>query len=404
MNCSDIDLKLSGEGGEYFVELLNSPGLKRSETRPLVLPDDLFSWIERVRMRTGDRHDGKRLGKALFTALFPSPIREIWHESRGIMGDMGILRLRLDVRSNDLMNIPWEMVHDGRGYRALSRRTPVVRYLHKNPSLRPLQSPRPPNVLLVSASPRDMPVLNAADKEIGAISDLLKSFDAAGKIGRLEILEHTTTGKLQGALHEPFDVVHFMGHGSFKDQRGYLILENDEGYAHWAEAETIADLVRNTSVRLLLLNACNTAIPSPDESLIGVGHAAHAAGIPAVIAMQHTILDRAAAEFARAFYEAFVALKDLETCLSAGRTALKARLGNDSMEWAIPVMFSNAPAGSLCSLWEVAKEEIPAEPEPVVAPPPPPPPMPAVDLRGSKGQFNLGSIGRDANYIVHSKK
>ena len=394
MHCSDIDLKLSGERGEYSVELLNSPGSKRSEARPLVMPDDLISWIERVRTRTGDRHEGKRLGKALFTALFPSPIREIWHEARGFIGDSGILRLRLDVRSNDLMNVPWEMVHDGRGYRALSRRTPVVRYLHKNPSLRKLQSPRPPNILLASASPRDMPLLSAVDKEISTVTELLKTFDAAGKIGRLHILEHTTSSKLQAALHEPFDVVHYMGHGAFRDQRGYLILENDEGYASWTEAETIADLVRNTSVRLLLLNACDTAIPSPDESLIGVAHAAHAAGVPAVVAMQQSILDQAAAEFARAFYEAFVTLKPLETCLSAGRIAVKAKLGNDSMEWAIPVMFSNAPAGSLYSLWEVV-EETPAEP---VAAPPPVVERSSIDLRGAEGQFNFDSIGRDANY------
>lgn len=400
MHCSDIDLKLSGDRGEYFVELLNSPGAKRSETRSLVLPEDVFGWIERVRNRTGDRHEGKRLGKALFDALFPSPLDEIWHEARGFIGDRGILRLRLDVRSNELMNIPWEMVRDRRGYRALSERTPIVRYLHKNSSLRPLQSPRPPNVLLVSANPRDMPLLSAIDKEIAAISNLLKTFDASGKIGRLEILEHVTSSRLHTALHEPFDVVHFMGHGAFRDERGYLILEDEQGYQKWTEAETISDLVRNTSVRLLLLNACDTAIPSPDESLIGVAHAAHAAGIPAVVAMQQTILDQAAAEFASAFYQAFVAMKPLETCLSAGRIAMKAKLGNDSMEWAVPVMFSNAPAGSLYSLWKVT-EEVPAEPP---AQPAPPADRPAIVVNHAKGQLNFGPIAGNAISIFNEKK
>jgi CHAT domain len=403
MYCSDIDLKLGGEQGNYSVELLNSPGSKRSETRPLILPDDVDGWIERVRTRTGDRHEGKRLGKELFNALFPSPIREIWHEARGFTGDSGILRVRLDVRSNELMNIPWEMVHDGRGYRALSRRTPVVRYLHRNTSLRPLQSPRPPNVLLVTAGPRDLPLLNAVDKEINEILELLKTFDAAGKIGRLEILEHATSSKLHAALNAPFDVVHYMGHGAFREGRGYLILEDSERNAHWIEAETISDLVRNTSVRLLLLNACDTAIPSPDESLIGVAHAAHAAGIPAVVAMQQTILDQAAAEFASGFYQAFVALKPLETCLSAGRIAVKAKLGNDSMEWAIPVMFSNAPAGSLYSLWEVAEATPEEPPREAVAE------QPSIVIRDNvikkpKGQIVLGPIYGNATSVVKTKK
>jgi hypothetical protein len=227
---------------------------------------------------------------------------------------------------------------------------------------------------------------------------LLKTFDAAGKIGRLEILEHATSSKLHAALNAPFDVVHYMGHGAFRDGRGYLILENNEGNAHWIEAETISDLVRNTTVRLLLLNACDTAIPSPDESLIGVAHAAHAAGVPAVVAMQQTILDHAAAEFASGFYQAFVALKPLETCLSAGRIAVKARLGNDSMEWAIPVMFSNAPAGSLYSLWDVA-EAIPVEPvaETVAE-------RPSTVIQGNRGQIILGSIYGNATSIVKTKK
>jgi hypothetical protein len=243
-----------------------------------------------------------------------------------------------------------------------------------------------------------MPLLSAVDTEISTVTELLKTLDAAGKIGRLQILEDTTSSKLQAALHEPFDVLHYMGHGAFRDQRGYLILENAEGYASWIEAETIADLVRNTSVRLLLLNACDTAISSPDESLIGVAHAAHAAGIPAVIAMQQSIMDQDAAEFAQAFYEAFVTLKPLETCLSAGRIAVKAKVGNDSMEWAIPVMFSNAPSGTLYSLWEVS-EQPPVElvaPSPVV--------KKRIDARGFKGQLIAGSVGRDANSTFNSKE
>lgn len=357
MQCSDIDLKLGGEQGAYFVELINSPVSKRSEKRLLDLPDDIHERVARVRTGSGGRHDGLCLGKTLFSALFPRPIAEVWHEARGFIGDGGILRLRLDVRANELMNIPWELVHDGGAYRALSQRTPIIRYLHKNASRRRLEIPRPPNVLVVTASPNDLPLLPAIENEIKMINEVLSSFNDERKVGRFRVLENATSSKLHAALQDPYDVVHFMGHGAFRDQRGYLILEDEAGDADLKEAETIGDLLRNTAVQLLVLNACETAIPSPDESLIGVAHAAHAAGIPAVIAMQQPILDQVAAEFARAFYQAFVSLKPLETCLSAGRIAIKAKQGNDSVEWANPVMFSNAPAGSLCSFWDVSQPE-----------------------------------------------
>jgi hypothetical protein len=68
------------------------------------------------------------------------------------------------------------------------------------------------------------------------------------------------------------------------------------------------------------------------------------------------------------------------------------------MEWAIPVMFSNAPSGTLYSLWEVS-EQPPVElvaPSPVV--------KKRIDARGFKGQLIAGSVGRDANSTFNSKE
>ena len=360
MDCSDIDLKLYGEPGEYFVELLNSPLGRRTEAKLLALPAAVNGWIRSVRTRTGNRQDTKQLGIALFTALLPSPINNIWHEARGRVGDEGVLRLRLDVRDHELMNIPWELVNDESSYLALSTHTPVLRYLHEHASRRPVESLRPLNVLLVASTPADLPHLAKIEQEINAVKDSLRNLERDGKIGRLETLEHATTAKLHAALatsSKSYDIVHFMGHGIFRDGRGYLILEDDSGNSNPREGESVGDLFRNTRVRLLFLNACDTGISAPDEWLIGVAHAAHASGVPAVIAMQQTILDQAAAKFAGAFYRALEPNQPLEICLGAAREAIKDDLGPDSAEWAIPVMFSNAPPRELYSLWKDSKSE-----------------------------------------------
>jgi hypothetical protein len=355
VHCSDIDLKLYGERGNYFVELLNSPLSRRSEPQRLELPSDLSSRISSVRTRIGNRQNNRLLGIALFDALLPAPINNIWHEARGRAGDEGILRLRLDIRAYELRNIPWELVHDQSDYLSLSTRTLVVRYLQNHPSRRPVESQRPLNVLLVTSTPGDLAHLAKVEQEIRTVKDALRNLKEAGQIGRLGLLEHATTGRLRAALsaeNESYDVVHYMGHGSFRDDKGYLILEDDSGNSSWKEGESVGDLVRNSRVRLMFLNACDTGIAPSDESLIGVAHAAHAAGVPAVIAMQQTILDGAAAEFAGAFYQALVPNQSLEICLVAGREAIKDHLGPDSAEWAIPVMFANAPPGLLSSLWK----------------------------------------------------
>jgi hypothetical protein len=67
---------------------------------------------------------------------------------------------------------------------------------------------------------------------------------------------------------------------------------------------------------------------------------------------------------------------------------------------AIPVMFSNAPAGSLYSLWDVA-EAIPVE---RVGPPTPPLEGQVIDLRRSKGVINFGSIGGNATTNFNTEK
>ncbi len=360
MQCSDIDLKLDGEPGAYFVELLSSPLLRRTGPKPLALPHDVDGWIRSVRTRTGDRQDSKKLGMALFAALLPPPINNFWYEALGRIGDEGVLRLRLDIRDHELMKIPWELLNDESAYLSLSNRTPVVRYLYDHASRRPSESPRPINVLLVCSTPHDQPPLAKMEQEIKAVTDSLGSLQKNGKIGRFETLEHATPEKLRAALTAPdesYDVVHFMGHGKFRDNRGYLILEDEKGNSRWREGESVGDLFRNIRIRLLFLNACDTSIASSDEWLVGVAHAAHAAGVSAVIAMQQTVLDRAAATFAGAFYRALAQNEPLEICLVAAREAIKDDLGPDSAEWAIPVMFSNAPSGLLCSLWKDALQE-----------------------------------------------
>jgi hypothetical protein len=176
-------------------------------------------------------------------------------------------------------------------------------------------------------------------------------------LGGAEIIEHVSLSALQAKLDRAH-IVQYMGHGDFSDDRGYLLLENKDGTSERQEAEIVGNHMRDGAVRVLVLNACDTAISSSDKSLIGVAHAAHKAGIPVVIAMQQTILDRAAPEFAGGFYQALIAGKPLESCMVAGRLAIQRHAGVDSAEWAIPVMFSNAPTGRLCLLQASREEKI----------------------------------------------
>ena len=356
MRCADIDLKLSGNtAGGYLVEVLSSPH-GRTEPHPLVLPSDLVGKIELVRTRRGDRNTHTYLGVALFAALFPQPISRIWDLSRGSVGEAGVLRLRLDIRAEELTHVPWEMLRSDEGYLALSARSQVVRYLGSAPPAPGRVRRENLNVMLVTATPKNVSPLPGVRKELTLVSDTLKKLAAIVPV-QIKVIENATFDVLRTQLDGSFNVLHFMGHGAFEQNRGFLIFEDSEGNASWQEAESVADVLRDKNVELLVLNACDTAIPSQKESLIGVAQAAHAARVPAVVAMQQAILDRAAPAFAAAFYDALAKDHPLETCLAAGRVATKNQLGNDSADWSIPVLFSNAeyrtpdlntqPAGSI---------------------------------------------------------
>jgi CHAT domain-containing protein len=340
MKCADIDLKLFGDASGYFVEVLSSPH-GRTEPHPLRLPSDLEEQISRARSREGDRISNAQLGVALFAALLPRPIRSVYHLCKGSVGDTGILRLRLDIRADELTCIPWEMLRDDQDYLAMSPRFPVLRYLHRAAPTPFKSMPKKVKILLVTATPVDASPLPGVKKELGLVCDSLKKLGASAPV-EVSVLENASFDLLRSRLDGSFNVLHFMGHGAFEDNRGYLIFEDAAHQSSWQEAESVGDVLRDKNVELLVLNACETAVPSPEESLIGVAHAAHAAGIPAVIAMQQAILDSAASAFAAAFYDTLAKGQPLETCLAAGRVATKNELGNDSTDWAIPVLFSNA--------------------------------------------------------------
>jgi CHAT domain-containing protein len=198
----------------------------------------------------------------------------------------GVLRLRLDIRASALSSIPWEIINDGTEYLTLGVRTPLVRYLHDSRSPGRLEHCGPLNVLLVAATPNDLAPLPGISRELETIRSTFANAHGDRKVHRVDTIEHATSRQLHGRLNHEYQVAHFMGHGTFTNNRGYLLFEDDEHQANWKEAETIGDLLKNNAIRVLLLNACDTAIPSSEESLIGVAQAAHAAGVPVVVAMQ----------------------------------------------------------------------------------------------------------------------
>ncbi|HEX8559841.1 MAG TPA: CHAT domain-containing protein [Pyrinomonadaceae bacterium] len=364
MRYRDFDLKLEGGAGRgYTVEVIGSPVGLRSAAAPLVLS---ASAIPAPSGAGGgwsvSPPDPRAAGEALFASLFPAPVRSLWERSEQSLEDGDALRLRLDVRAPELAALPWESIHDGSYHLALSPRRPVARFSFDRPEVSPAESRGPLDFLLAASTPCDAPALPAADEELELTRASLAELQAAGKVGRVEVVRHASLRRLQRELLRPFHVLHYVGHGEFSGGEGRLVLEDDAGRARRVSAETLGYFFRDTPLRLLFLNACRTASPADGSAPLGVAQAALAAGVPAVVAMQDVVRDDLAARFAREFYQALAEGHPLETCVAEGRKALLPDASPGRADWAIPVLFSNAREGLLWKPPESGREAAAAAP------------------------------------------
>jgi CHAT domain-containing protein len=87
--------------------------------------------------------------------------------------------------------------------------------------------------------------------------------------------------------------------------RSYLALENDCGQTRRADIDDLRPHLQNaTELRLVVLSGCQTAQTSAVDAFRGVATGLLQANLPAVLAMQFSILDQSGIVLARALYAA----------------------------------------------------------------------------------------------------
>jgi hypothetical protein len=363
MAYKDFDLKLSGERQQgFFVEVLQSPQFLRSNPVRLLLPEaEIAVWKSTIRVGLGTRTQTLTLGRHLFEALFPREILRIWESSMIEVDRRNPLRLRLDIRSAELTVVPWEIIHDGRGYLAMTGLTPLVRCSHDWRQVGPIEKTLPLNILMVVSQPSDAQALPNIERESRLIEAGISNLVKDRKVGRVDVIRKATRQRVQDQLAKnDYHVLHYMGHGIFENDKGYLIFEDENGRSERVDGETASYFFGGAPLRLLFLNSCETAVASQAESFLGTAQAALAAGVPAVVAMQDSIVDGVAAKFAQEFYQTLAAERTLEFCMAEARKAINSEQGAD---WAIPVLFSNASEGLLWQPERVKQDEILNAPE-----------------------------------------
>ncbi len=357
----DFDLALTREaaggtggtgGTAYAVRVLASPVGEASA--PFVLPfqatelaqfmvavgppREVSRRLVPVAARVGSVKDyGRRLGDALLTG----PVREAFDRSLDAADHEGKdlrLRLRLDAVP-ELDPVPWEYLYDGplERFLTLSQQTPVVRLLDSLRRPPAVAVAAPLRVLVMISSPSDLPAL-AVDRERQLLLATTADMVAGGQLD-VTVLDTATLTELQRALLGTFHVFHFIGHGGFDEtaQEGVLALERADGTSHLVSGARLGTLLHDApDLQLAVLNACEGARTSGRDAFSGVGQALVRQGLPAVVAMQTEISDRAALVFSHEFYWFLTRGLGIDASMCEVRKAMA--VSDEASEWGTAVL------------------------------------------------------------------
>ena len=372
MSYLDFELEIAaGSGREYPVTVVRSVGGEVHETMvfpfdELALENQLLT-LQNALLRSGGRHRHimlseeqavQNFGRALFDALFIREVRSMYATSQREAFSQGKgLRLKLHIQSPELAALPWEFLYDSERatYVCLSSSTPIVRYLELPQPPQPLAVALPLRVLGMIASPKNLADLDV-DNEKLRIEKATEDLRVKG-LCELTWLEGKTWHDLQRAMRRgPWHIFHFIGHGGFDSHadEGRIALEDNVGEAHFLSATKLGQLLADhRSLRLVILNSCDGGRGSIRDIFSSTAALLVRQGIPAVLAMQYEITDRAAIELSHAFYESLTEGMAVDTAVTEARKAISIGVEN-TVEWGTPVLYMRSPDGILFDLVEKA--------------------------------------------------
>lgn len=308
----------------------------------------------------------KALGERLYEALFPPAIFAHLERTRSAAPNRQV-RLRLDLGTSELAALPWELMHDGKRFLGLDPATSIVRYTKVEEPLRSLSVDGPLRVLIAVASPTNFPGI-ARDSLVQAMKALFSQAQTEGRLD-VQFLEHATYAGLVRMLRSgEYHVLHFFGYTGTNNTTGQpvLLLEDENGTARRIDADDLAALLyqedagrllkRERSLRLVVLNDVEAEVSATRNFSYDVATALLRSGIPAAVAVQHSLPVSASLQFAAEFYTAVAQGLTVDAAVVNGRRAIcnetpgEQRAASEQTaagEWAAPVLLLHAKDGQL---------------------------------------------------------
>jgi CHAT domain/FHA domain len=294
----------------------------------------------------------QHLGITMWQWLFSGSIDTALVHSQGIAaGRDRPLRLRLDVRTPELIAFPWEIIQPQPGKPAVSLNQQILfsRTSSDVDQLPPQRNERAIRILLVLGNNQNEGHNLSLDREAAAIAEVLRNAYSSGFVPtdrmppaacQVDVLTQPSHNSLISTLDAgSYNLFFYAGHGVPGEDGGLLFLRPD---ASINGTELAQVLVRN-QVKLAVFNSCWGAQPyrssqqtSPRSSLAEV--LLHY-GVPAILAMRDTIADHEAISFIQYFTQSLAQRLSIDESMAAARQQLLTLYKFNQPAWTLPVLY-----------------------------------------------------------------
>ncbi|MFX0200918.1 MAG: CHAT domain-containing protein [Candidatus Hodarchaeota archaeon] len=302
----NFEFQLIKKDGSYFVHLsvdgLDScDGKFEFDLDPL---SRISQVIRDIESNNCQKDDLKDIGSQLWVGLVENETSELFKQKRV---DAERSEAQIQFRLNlppELESLPWETLYDetDAGFLVINPKYCIMRSPPSNIQVQFKKDVEPELLRILVIIPEGSGL--QVEHEWQNIQNVAEWFENKARVERLE--GRATPDRIMDELrYKPWDIMHFIGHGMVDDDGRIAVRLNSEDHKNkeqWLDADTFAEMFRESQVRLVVLNCCLGATPNPSSTLSGLGPYLQRAGVPCVVAMRYEIPDDVAIKFSNEFY------------------------------------------------------------------------------------------------------
>jgi tetratricopeptide (TPR) repeat protein len=278
-------------------------------------------------------------GTSLFDASFHDRAAQRLFGKFQDTTDRGRL-LTISAEYSAILSLPWELACDPQGNYLfnenprISIRRRVTEAAGRSAFDRQAKSRL--RLLFVTSRPSDAGFMDSRAEAQAVLAAVEQH--APGRI-EFEFLRPATFRNLAERLADKslptVDVIHFDGHGAFDTEgsfgdrtpnTGYLLFERESGLTQFVSPEFWHKKIGDIEIPLVILSACQSAAISGSEEgdeagepMGSVAYGLTALGVPAVLAMTHSLLVETAGQLFGKFYRHLAEGKDIGAALDNAR-------------------------------------------------------------------------------------